>query len=194
MRIDHVILAAADLDAAAARLAAEHGLVATGGGRHDGIGTANRIVPLGDGYLELVTVASREEAERSPFGRGVLQRLETAGDGLLGWVVEVGDVAAEAARLGTAVTTIARAGLTARLTGVAEAMAEPLLPFLLTRDPGVADPGAGGDAGGITRLALSGDAGRLRWWLGAGAADLPLDVAPGPPALLAVTIGDDVLR
>jgi len=194
VRIDHVILAAADLDAAAARLEAEHGLIATGGGRHDGIGTENRIVALGDGYLELVGIASAEEAAGSPFGRGVLRRLEEAGDGLLAWVVEVDDVGVVATRLGTEVTTIARRGLTARLTGVAEAMASPLLPFFLTRDPGVADPGAGADLGGIGRLELAGDVGRLRDWLGEAGEQLPLAVTPGPPALLALRVGDRVLR
>ena len=65
MRIDHVIYAAADLDAAAARIESELGLVAGGGGRHEGLGTVNRIVPLGGGYLELLAVADREEAEGS---------------------------------------------------------------------------------------------------------------------------------
>jgi hypothetical protein len=50
MRTDHVLIATADPDAPAARLEAEHGLVATGGGRHERIGTHNRIVPLGGGY------------------------------------------------------------------------------------------------------------------------------------------------
>jgi hypothetical protein len=57
MRIDHVILATPDLDATATRLAAEHGLEAVGGGRHEGMGTHNLIVPLGGGYLELLAVA-----------------------------------------------------------------------------------------------------------------------------------------
>ena len=67
MRIDHVIYATQDLDAAAARLEAEHGLVADGGGRHAGIGTENRIVPLGGGYLELIAVVDppRRSAARS---------------------------------------------------------------------------------------------------------------------------------
>ena len=50
MRIDHVIVAATDLGAAAARLEGEYGLHALGGGRHEGLGTHNRIVPLGGGY------------------------------------------------------------------------------------------------------------------------------------------------
>ena len=64
MRIDHVIYATRDLDATAARLEAEHGIVAKGGGRHTGLGTENRIFPLGGGYLELIAVADYAEAER----------------------------------------------------------------------------------------------------------------------------------
>jgi hypothetical protein len=101
VRIDHVIYAAADLDAAAARIEGEFGLMAGGGGRHDGLGTCNRVVPLGGGYLELLGVADSEEAARSEFGRGVLARLAPGGDGLLGWVVAVDDVDSVARRLGT---------------------------------------------------------------------------------------------
>jgi hypothetical protein len=62
VRIDHVILAASDLDSGAARLEAELGLVAAGGGRHDGLGTQNRIVPLGGGYLEILAIADADES------------------------------------------------------------------------------------------------------------------------------------
>jgi len=55
MRIDHAIWATADLDAAAARFEREYALVAGGGGRHEGMGTHNRIVPLG-GAGEVVEV------------------------------------------------------------------------------------------------------------------------------------------
>jgi hypothetical protein len=75
VRIDHVIYAAVDLDVAAARLESEFGLRARAGGRHEGMGTHNRIVPLGGGYLELLAVADPEEAARSDFGRGLLARL-----------------------------------------------------------------------------------------------------------------------
>jgi hypothetical protein len=163
-----------------------------GGGRHEGIGTENRIVPLGGGYLELVAVADRDEAAGSDFGAGVLAHVAERGDGLLGWVVAVRDVEPVARRLGTTVTTIRRAGLSARVTGVAEAMLEPFLPFFISRDPGVADPGADGDAGGITSIELSGDAARLAHWLGG--MELPARAEPGPPAVRAVGIGDRVLR
>jgi glyoxalase-like protein len=69
MRTDHVLIATADPDAPAARLEAEHGLVATGPGRHERIGTHNRIVPLGGGYLELIGIADPDEAASTPLGR-----------------------------------------------------------------------------------------------------------------------------
>ena len=94
MQIDHVIWATADLDAAAERLERTHGLRAGGGGRHDGMGTHNRIVPLGRGYLELLAVADAEEAAGSALGRAVTERLAGVGEGLMGWAVSTDDVAA----------------------------------------------------------------------------------------------------
>jgi hypothetical protein len=192
MRIDHVIYATQQLDAAAARLEAEHGLVAHGGGRHTGIGTENRIVPLGGGYLELIAVADHAEAERSALGHELARRISERGEGLMGWVVAVDDVVAEAGRTGAELSIIERDGLRARIAGVATAMAEPALPFFIERDPGIADPGATGDAGGITWVEVAGDAARLRAWIGD--ADLPVRVSDGPPALLGIGIGERELR
>lgn len=191
MRIDHVIYATRDLDAATARIESELDLHVDAGGRHEGLGTHNRIVPLGGGYLELLAVADPEEAATSDFGRGLLERLAAAGDGLLGWVVAVDDVAPVARRLGTEITTIRRQGLSARLTGLAEAMRDPHLPFFISRDPGIPNPGGDG-AGGISWIELSGDAGQLDRWLGDAA--LPVRVVPGAPAVRAVGIGERVLR
>src|SRR3954454_2885182 len=101
MRIDHVIYATADLDAAAGRLEAKLGAAAVGGGRHEGLGTHNRIVPLGGGYLELLAVADRDEAASSALGAAVQARIAAAGDGLMGWAVAVDAVEPVAARLGT---------------------------------------------------------------------------------------------
>jgi Glyoxalase-like domain len=192
VRIDHVIFAAADLDAAAALIEAEHGLRAAGGGRHDGMGTHNRIVPLGRGYLELLAIAVPEEAAGSELGRAVTARIERTGEGPMGWAVAVDDVESVARLLRLPVTTISRHGLTARLTGVAEAMAEPYLPFFIERDPGIPDPGAAGDAGGIEWIEVTGDVRKLADWLGG--ADLPMRVAEGEPAVLAVGVGGRVLR
>jgi hypothetical protein len=179
-------VATEDLDSAVVRLEAEHGLRAAGGGRHEGLGTHNRIVPLGNGYLELLAIADPEEAQRSPLGRAVAARL-AKGDGLAGWAVAVDHVEPVAERLGTEVSTISRQGLSARLTGLAEAMAEPFLPFFISRDHGIPDPGEGSDAGGIGWIEVSGDAARLADWLGG--AELPVRVVEGRPAVRAVGIG-----
>jgi Glyoxalase-like domain len=191
VRIDHVLWVADDLDAAADRLAAEHGLPSGGGGRHVGIGTHNRVLPLGGGYLEVIAIADHDEAAASTMGRAVA----AAPDGLFGWAVAVDDVPVEAQRLGLEVTSIERDGLTARLTGVAQAMAEPWLPFFIQRDPGIADPGASGDAGGIAWIELAADPARLQEWLGSG-EELPLRYAAGEaPGLRAVGLGaGDVIR
>jgi hypothetical protein len=188
MRLDHVIWATRDLDAAAARFESAYGLAATGGGRHEGMGTHNRIVPLGGGYVELLAIADAEEAAASPLGRFV----DAAAEGWMGWAVVVDDVDAVAERLGTELTVIARAGFTARLTGVADALAEPTLPFFLQRDEGTPDPGEAGAAGGLAWVEVAGDAERLREWLDG--AELPVRVRPGDPALLAVGAATVSLR
>jgi hypothetical protein len=180
MRIDHVLWATSDLDAAAERFASRHGLQATGGGRHVGQGTHNRIIPLGGGYLELIAVADEQEAAASVFGAAVA----AAPDGLMAWAVAVEGVAAHAARLSVAVTTITRDGLSARLAGVKQALSTPIVPFFIERDPGIPDPGADGAAGGIAGLDLTGDRNVLNGWLGGGL--LPVHVNSDPPARPAV--------
>lgn len=191
MRIDHVIFAASDLDAAAARLEAEHGLRAEGGGRHEGIGTHNRIVPLGGGYIELLAIADAEEAAASELGRTLAARIER-GDGPMGWAVAVDDIEPVARLLGTEVSVIGRQGMTALLTGVAEAMAEPFLPFFIERDPGVADPGAAGEGEGIEWVEVAGDPRKLADWLGG--APLPVRVVPGEPAVVALGVSGQTVR
>jgi hypothetical protein len=187
MRIDHVIYATGDLDSAAERVHVELGLTAVAGGRHVGLGTHNRIVKLGGGYIELLAVADRDEAAGSDLGRAVQARIER-GDGLMGWAVTVDDVAPLADRLGIGVTGIARQGLSAQLAGLAESMAEPCLPFFIERDRGMQHPTAEGDAGGITWIEVAGDRTRIEHWLSG--ADLPVRVVDGPPGVRAVGIGD----
>jgi hypothetical protein len=192
VRIDHVIYAAEDLDAAAAKLHAEFGLTAVVGGRHDGHGTHNLIVPLGGGYLELLGVADAQEAAQSVFGSALMARLARSGEGWFAWVVAVPDVGPVARRLGTTIITLRREGLSARLAGVAEAMQEPFLPFFISRDPRVGDPGASGDAGGIEWIEVAGNPVRLERWLDS--ARMPVRVVQGPPGVRAVGIGGRTLR
>ncbi len=81
--IDHLVITCADPDAAATELESALGLAAEGGGRHDGLGTFNRIVWLADGsYLELIGVNDREAALRSPVGAASVAALDANGGGL----------------------------------------------------------------------------------------------------------------
>ena len=165
------------------------GLLAVGGGRHDGLGTHNRIVPLGDGsFLELLAIADPQEAHRSVLG-AALQAAIARGNGLLGWAVAVEDLRPVAERLGTPITTVGRQGMTARLTAVPESLAEPCLPFFIERDPARAARPA---APAIAWIEVAGDAGRLRDWLGGVA--LAVRVVDGEPAVRAVGIGERELR
>lgn len=91
--IDHLVIACADPDAAADELQAAVGLTATGGGRHDGLGTFNRIVWLADGsYLELIGVEDRDAASRSPVGAAAIAALDQHREGLAGWALRDDDL------------------------------------------------------------------------------------------------------
>jgi len=89
--IDHVVLAAADPDATAADLERRLGLAATGGGRHEAYGTFNRLIWLGDAYLELLGVFDADLASGSWLGRPVLEALDR-GVGLVTWAIAVDDL------------------------------------------------------------------------------------------------------
>ena len=89
--IDHVVVATEDPDAMAAAVEAKLGLAATGGGRHDAMGTFNRLIWLGDAYLELIGVFDTGLASTSWLGRPVLDALARGG-GLVTWAIAVDDL------------------------------------------------------------------------------------------------------
>jgi hypothetical protein len=84
--IDHLVIAVADPDAAAAVLEVELGLAATGGGRHE-TGTGNRLVFLGDAYLELIGVWDRALALTHPIGAAVVRALDAGAPGLVTYAI-----------------------------------------------------------------------------------------------------------
>jgi hypothetical protein len=71
VELDHVLLAVTDLAAAGRELQARYGLASVEGGRHPDWGTANRIVPLGDSYLELIAVVDQAATADCLAGRCV---------------------------------------------------------------------------------------------------------------------------
>ncbi len=96
--IDHVVIACADPDAAAGELERELGLRASGGGRHQRLGTFNRLVWLGDSYLELIGVADAGLAIGSWIGAPTVRALE-GGGGLATFAIASDALVADLERL-----------------------------------------------------------------------------------------------
>jgi hypothetical protein len=193
IELDHVLIAVTDLNAAGREFEARHRLASVAGGRHPGWGTANRIVPLGDTYLELVAAVDMAEAAGSPFGRWVA----AAPSGRpLGWAVRTQELDVIAGRRGLAVTTGSRRRedgqvLRWRLAGMEQAVAEAALPFFIEWGDGTPLPGraeADHQDGSlrIEQVQLAGEAARLESWLGA--HRLPITVQAGAPAVTGVVL------
>jgi hypothetical protein len=196
LELDHVLVAVADLAAAGREIEARYGLASVEGGRHTGWGTANRIVPLGAAYIELVAVVDQAEAAESLFGSWVARASPDFAKPL-GWVVRTNKLDEVSRRLGLVVVAGSRAArggqvLRWRLAGIEQAAAEPSLPFFIEWEPGTPFPGqtpATHRATGIqlARLQLDGDADRLASWLG-GAHQLPITVHSGTPAVTSIVL------
>jgi hypothetical protein len=144
--IDHLVIAVPDPDSAATELSRILGLTAGGGGRHDRLGTYNRLIWLGDTYLELIGVFDPGLAAESWVGRPALHALRSdAGMGLATWAIATDDVEADAARLRAAGSGIGppqageRTGPDGRVVTWRLAAAPTLEPdgppFLIEHDP-----------------------------------------------------------
>jgi len=96
--IDHVVIACADPDAAAIELQETLGLRASGGGRHEALGTLNRLVWLGDTYLELIGIADPALAASSWIGAPTTTAIASGG-GLATWAVGSDSLEADVAAL-----------------------------------------------------------------------------------------------
>jgi len=195
-RFDHAVFAVRDLDAAAARWWEVHGLASSPGGRHPRWGTANRIVPLGPDYLELISVVEPGVAAGSVLGRRLLD-LTADGDRWFSLCLGDDDLEGTAARLGLEVepgsrTTPDGNEVRWRGAGIDAPQREPWLPFFISwdvppeRHPGRAPAHHRVEVLGISSAEISGDPDRMRVWLGG--QDLPIRVVTGPPALRSVSL------
>ncbi len=67
--IDHIIIGVGNLEKAATQFSQKLGLAVSGGGIHPTSGTANRIIVIGDTYLELIAIHNPTEAQQSMLDR-----------------------------------------------------------------------------------------------------------------------------
>ena len=199
LRIDHVIFGTRDIEAAARALEERHGLGSVVGGRHQGRGTANRIVPIGDAYIELMGIVDTDEAAAHPFGRWFADQV-AEGDRFLMWCIGTDDIDAVAARLTLEVEDWTRATpdghtLSWRLTGLEIANEHPEIPFFIQwtvspeMHPSRADVAHRSRVEGFAEVQLAGDEKRVREWLGG--AELPVRYGTGRPGISDVTIATD---
>lgn len=190
--IDHVIFCVRDLDQASDWFLKRHGLGSVAGGRHAGLGTANRIIPLGDNYIELLTVVDRRAARANPFGMWASVSIEEKAMLPVGLCMRTGDIASVAKRLQLNPVPMSRttpdgvelrwqsAGLELTLTRGH--------PFFIEWDIDMSDhPGRLLEGQGpIEKVTLSGRTEELRGWLGANTDEV--SVVDGPAEITRLTI------
>lgn len=186
--IDHLIICVADLRAAADEFEKRHGLLSVEGGHHPSHGTANRIIPLGPNYIELVSVVDQVEADQSSFGSWVSSH--SGGPFEVDAIaLRTDDLAPIARRLGLEEVAMSRIRpdgfrLAWKLIGINEMIGARSLPLLIQwlvapeELPGQADVDHRVETGGVTKILLSGG-GRLRSWVAGAKAVEVQDGAPG---------------
>jgi hypothetical protein len=197
LRIDHVVYAVGDLDEAGARLLEEHGLASVAGGEHPRWGTGNRIVPLGDAYVELLAVVDPRVARASALGRAI-GGLADEGGGWFALCVADDDLDQTAARLGLSVETGGRQRpdgevVRWRSAGIEDPRRTPDLPFFISWEgPAALHPGRGTAAhpSGATAISVVDVAGDLEGFAAwTGGADLPVRFVSGERGVRAVVLG-----
>src|SRR5204862_7027375 len=114
------------------------GLRVIDGGVHPGMGTANRLVPLGNAYLELLGVIDEAEARAEGSRRSLVERTAN-GDTFLRWSIRTQTIHATATRLGLRPEPRRRVRpdgsvLTWQAAGIELAEANPWLPFFMQWD------------------------------------------------------------
>jgi glyoxalase-like protein len=181
LRIDHVVRAVRDLDAAGAAWE-ERGIATVAGGVHPGWGTANRIAALGGSYLELLAVVDHDVAFETPLGRALRDRAKD-GDAWFALCLADDAIDVTAARLGLTVEAGSRTRpdgeiVSWRSAGIEDRARTPDLPFFIAwdgpddRHPGAARPAHPSGADGILSVDVAGDAAAFAAWTGG--AQLPV--------------------
>jgi hypothetical protein len=87
--IDHIIIGVNNLEQAATLFGQKLGLAVSGGGIHPTGGTANRIIVIGETYLELIAIHAPSEAQQSMLDRLAIH------EGYLNFVLASTDIEAD---------------------------------------------------------------------------------------------------
>lgn len=204
LTFDHVIVVTPDVDATVRDLYTQHGLASSTGGRHAGLGTANRIVPLGPDYLELMYVDDPAVAMQSRLGRWVLDRRDR-GPHAAALMVRVDGLDPFAQRLGLTPLDIHRTRgdgveLSWRLAGLEVALSDEPLPVFV--ECGMAPENHPGrdhaehlvEPRGISWVEFGGDPEQLGTWLGRHSLDIrAVDGHPGPRRFAVASTGGEIV-
>ena len=98
IRLDHIVVAAADLAEGRDWVEGLLGVPAAGGGRHEAMGTHNALWGLGESYLEVIAVDPEGVRPERPrwfgFDDAAVRARLARGPCLLSWAVSTGDLAA----------------------------------------------------------------------------------------------------
>ena len=192
--IDHLVVCVKDLEDGAREFRDRFGLGSLEGGRHPGHGTANRIVPLGEFYIELLAVVDPSEAGSSSFGSWANRRAVSE-DLVDAICVRTNDLKAVCTRLGLESTMSRRrpdgVELKWSVAGVELAIEEYLPFFIEWRIPDDQMPGRSRvtherRVDRVEEVVLSGDPVRLASWT----ADVPgVRAIKGPPSIVSISLG-----
>lgn len=172
LEIDHVVVCVPDLDRAAREYEEDLGVVSVPGGRHPGQGTANRLIPLGQSYIELLAVVDPREARTSALGTWATHRAAVPGADAL--CLRTDDIGGVGAQLGLQPMEMSRVTpdgvvLTWTLAGLKQSISSGMPFFIEWHIPHDLHPGRADvshPAGSVTLagVTISGDETELSRW------------------------------
>jgi hypothetical protein len=154
LHLDHLVIAARELAQGAAWLEAQLGVPLSGGGRHEAMGTHNRLLSLGPGrYLEVIAIDPAGSAPSVPRwfdldSPAMHARLER-GPALVTWAIRSDDIEATSRLLGiSGIVPMARGAYRWRITipadgALAQSGTRPTVLQWETEHPTAALPDAG---------------------------------------------------
>lgn len=189
LELDHVMIVVADLEESQWAFKERFGLNSVFGGRHSGFGTANRIIPFGRTFLELLAIVDHDE-----FIRGGLSLPQPECFGA--WAVRTKEIDSLADQLGVSVGSMSRRRedgvyLEWRIAGLELFGVDPAQPLVLDWSadedwhPARTEIAHDVPIEGIGWVEISGDRDGIARWRHA-ATDLEVRVVEGPPAVRAL--------